>query len=151
MAIKLTESRLRQIVREEVANLPHRNRRPSRRLREGVSDESDAQARSFGLTHYIDYSLDVYPDELGGAGVGENVAEYLADLIPELGGAISGTEDIVVMINPKGPSGGLPVFRFYGDRMAMTFFAEAFGEMENGPPHTDLIKRIKSSRTMMDT
>jgi len=36
MAIKLTESRLRQIVREEVANLPRRNRRPSR-LREGLS------------------------------------------------------------------------------------------------------------------
>jgi len=143
----LTESRLRQIIREEVANLPRRNRRPSRRLREGVSNESDAQARSFGLTHYIDYSLDVYPDEIGEG----NVAEDLADLIPELGGAISATEDIVVMINPSGPSGGLPVFRFYGDRMAMTFLAEAFGEMENGPPRTDLIKRIKSSRTMMDT
>ena len=144
MAIKLTESRLRQIIREEVANLPRRNRRPSRRLREGVSDESDAQARSHGLTHYIDYDLDIYPDEIGGAGVGENVAEYLADLVPELQGALSGSEDIVVMIDASGPGGGLPVFRFYGDKTMMSMLAAAFEELEGAPTPANAIKRIGS-------
>ena len=154
MAIRLTESRLRQIIREEASKL---TRRPTRRLSEmargsSVAREADTMAANFGATHYIDYDLDVSPAELGGAGPGENVAEYLADLIPELQGSLSGTEDIAVMINPSGPGGGIPVFRFYGDDTTVSMLADAFGEMEGlGQPRTDLIKRLRVTRRMMDT
>jgi len=154
MAIRLTESRLRQIIREEASKL---TRRPTRRLSEmargsSVAREADTMAANFGATHYIDYDLDVMPEDIGGAGPGENVAEYLADLIPELQGSLSGTEDIAVMINPSGPGGGMPVFRFYGDDTTVSLLADAFGEMEGlGQPRTDLIKRLKVTRRMMDT
>jgi len=114
--------------------------------------QADTMAANYGATHYIDYDLDVMPEDIGGAGPGENVAEYLADLIPELGGALSGSEDIAVMIDPSGPGGGMPVFRFYGDETTMEMLADAFGEMEGaGEPRTDLIKRLKITRRMMDT
>jgi len=150
MAIHLTESKLRQIIREEAAKL---TRRPTRRLRESAGDTSqyDEMAKEYGLTHYIDYDLDISPGELGGAGVGENVAEYVVDLIPEFDGVLSPSEDIVVMINPSGPGGGIPVFRFYGDNTTMSMLAGALGEMEGDAPRTDLIKRIgarSSSMTM---
>ena len=116
-----------------------------------VAREADVKAANFGATHYIDYDIDVTPDELDGAGPGVNVAEYLVDLVPELQGSLSGTEDIAVMINPSGPGGGIPVFRFYGDMDTVSVLADAFGEMEGGPPRTDLIKRLKRSRGMMDT
>jgi DNA topoisomerase VI subunit B len=153
MAIRLTESKLRQIIREEAAKL---SRRPTRRLSEmargsSVARQADVMAANYGATHYIDYDLDISPAELGGAGVGDNVAEILADLIPELQGAISGSEDVVVMINPSGPGGGLPVFRFYGDSTAMEMLADAFGEMEGDAPRTDLIKPLRVSSRMMDT
>jgi hypothetical protein len=155
MAIRLTESKLRQIIREEASKLS-RSRRPTRRLSEMargslISREADIMAANYGATHYIDYDLDIMPDDIGGAGPGENVAEYLADLIPELQGALSGTEDIAVMINPSGPGGGMPVFRFYGDDTTVSMLADAFGEMEGDAPRTDLIKRLKVSRRMMDT
>lgn len=153
MAIRLTESKLRQIIREEAAKL---SRRPTRRISEmargsSVAREADTMAANYGATHYIDYDLDVTPAELGGAGPGENVAEYLVDMIPELQGAISGTEDIVVMINPSGPGGGMPVFRFYGDDTTVEMLADAFGQMEGDAPRTDLIKRLRVTRRMMDT
>lgn len=153
MAIRLTESRLRQIIREEASKL---SRRPTRRLSEmargsSVAREADTMAANYGMTHYIDYDLDVMPTELGGAGPGENVAEYLADLVPELQGSLSGTEDIAVMINPSGPGGGVPVFRFYGDDVTVRMLADAFGQMEGGAPRDDLIKRLRVSRRMMDT
>jgi len=116
-----------------------------------VVEEADIMAANFGATHYIDYDLDIMPEDLDGAGPGENVAEYLVDLVPPLQGALSGTEDIAVMIDPEGPGGGMPVFRFYGDAVTMRMLAKVFGKMEGDAPRTDLIRPLEVSGEAMDT
>jgi hypothetical protein len=107
-------------------------------------------AANYGMTHYIDYDFADEEGLLDGYSVGENVAEALAD-VGYLEGALSGTEDIAVLINKSGPGSGFPIIRFYGDRGTVGMYAEAFGEMEGDAPRTDLIKPLKVSSRYMDT
>jgi hypothetical protein len=107
-------------------------------------------AANYGMTHYIDYDFADEEGLLDGYSVGDNVAEVLAD-VGFLEGTLSGTEDLVVLINKTGPGGGFPVIRLYGDSSLIRTYAAALGEMEGDAPRTDLIQRLKVSRRYMDT
>jgi len=151
MAIRLTESKLRQIIREEASKLT-RSRRSTRRLSEmgmpGGTSEYDQQAAEYGMTHYIDYDVADEEGFLSGFNVGDNVAEALVD-VGYLEGVLSGSEDLAILIDKSGPGGGFPVVRFYADGDIIQDYASAFGDMEGDAPRTDLIKKVRYRPTDM--
>jgi hypothetical protein len=141
MSIRLTESKLRQIIREEAAKL---TRRPTRRLSEAPADvkrvaaQADAMAAGYGLAYYFDCTSPV----ARGLPVGENVAEDVIYQIPGLDEVMSDTEAVIVCL----ASG---VLRFYdsdSDVLEMALEAcNAAGMTCRG------VKRIRGANMYMDT
>ena len=140
MSTRLTESKLRQIIREEAAKL---TRRPTRSLSEAPGGrkraaEADAMAADYGLTYYFDCMTPVARD----LPVGENVAEDVIYQIPGLDEVMSDTEAVIVCI----ASG---VLRFYdsdSDVLEMALEAcNAAGMTCRG------VKRIRGANMYMDT
>jgi hypothetical protein len=122
MTVRLTESRLRQIIREELASLS------TRPIREGIdTTRANVVAAKEGYTHYVDVEFHPSKEDLDRHGEGENLAydpDIDLDLLigkgfDELLGRPYNIDRVILI--EKGDDGdlGKGTARFYGSKAQM--------------------------------
>ena len=131
MTVRLTESRLRQIIREELASLS------TRPIREGIdTTRANVVAAKEGYTHYADVEFTAPEEVLARHGEGEDVAEDVYSLI---GKDFDGLSERVILIE-KGLDTGTA--RFYGSGAQMDAVAAAFAEKMGLSDASYLVKEL---------
>jgi hypothetical protein len=145
MAIRLTESRLRQIIREEVAGLTGRRRGRLSEHESTLSSKYWPHAAAFEemrdknqYTDFVDAALDLERDVDFSTDLGENVAEDVFSVIPEIRG--TGVDAAVLMDYDRG---GRALIRFLGNSADIRSLKQ---KLADAPLGSKVLEVLGSSR-----